>query len=786
MLGLLKVFSTSASRLSALPAIAHKLLYHFDSELETLHKVITSTTDKNDAYTIIESMSVKQQGEFPPGEPNVPDLIKKIKRCAQTSDKHRIINSDVFSASNVILTTEECIAILDTLERVQRGEDQELEDRIKAFETLSANIPSFTVSDVCELLRIVAQEHKLKVVEICSQKLVYALPFDCEIIYNALVRGRAKTRARQIISTQMATVPDQDYASHHPTLDMLFEAFGHCPTEANIVYRHSFHNSDDEESSDYDESSDNEDGKGPCYVNDVEAPEKVNILNSWLASVPNPRFTFEEVVKLLGDFEDDAEDKVKLGNRLEVLEIVHGIMESPLSVDQVKELLQLYTNHQRRLDALIIVVEKMVFQTLWQLEEIVRMFKTSTHRKKVRSVLESVKCNQQPIDQPPKKSESVGQSDMVPYLISQFFTEGVSDSELFSRLASHVSSLSDFALTSKTFKMIVCFFWKDEEVLKVIELLSRYIQTITVDLLVFLLGQLDHAANDEKLRAVELCAEKLVYEDLCERDLLHECFIYKAGEKAIEIIESHRTTDVPRKKVPVPTIKELMEAIKEATDSQEQLMIVTVWTASVPNPVICVNDFEELLEHFPTEKDTVTSILGDATYFRNNCPLPDVIKRIRNYHIISSDERIVTIGKFVLAERNLLFTPWDLAVLCSCFSKIEGKVELIELCAPHLEYDHLSDCEVIDKCISSKENKATVKKLLKSSQDSSALKTFVENWDKDSDQFWNMSNDDLRFRYMELTEDQFWAWLKTFHFDEMRERAYQLLITKIIPPPSWA
>ncbi|KAL0243008.1 hypothetical protein GEMRC1_005571 [Eukaryota sp. GEM-RC1] len=77
MLGLMKVFTTVAARLSALPAIANKLVYHFDTELETLHKVLPSITDKEVAYPIIESMSVKQQGEFPPGEPNIPDLIKR-------------------------------------------------------------------------------------------------------------------------------------------------------------------------------------------------------------------------------------------------------------------------------------------------------------------------------------------------------------------------------------------------------------------------------------------------------------------------------------------------------------------------------------------------------------------------------------------------------------------------------------------------------------------------------------------------------------------------------------
>ncbi|KAL0246883.1 hypothetical protein GEMRC1_008089 [Eukaryota sp. GEM-RC1] len=767
MLGLMKVLSTPASRLKALPVIAYKLVYHFDSELETLHKVFSSTIDKDAVYSIIESLSMKRQGEFQPGEPNIPDLIKKLKRCAQTADKHRIVRSDVFSVSNVLLTTEECIAIMDTF--------KESEDRTQAFEILSANIQSFTVSDVPELLRMVARDDELKVVEICSPKLVYSLPFDCEPIYNAIDKDQDKTTARSMITCQGVGITSQagDVIPVHPTVDMLFEAFGHSPSSSNEVPTHLSLVSFALE------------GLGR---RSVKAPEKVNVLSSWLASVPNPNFTFEEVVKLLEDFYDDAEDDVKQGNRLEVLQMVNGIMESPLSVDQVKELLNLFTNHQRRMNALLLIVGKVVFQTLWQLEEIIRMFKTSTHRKKVRSVLESIKCNQdftfQP-KQPQKVSESSSQSDMIPYLISQFFTEDASQSELFSGLASHVSTFPEFTLTSKTFKVIMSFFTIDDEVLKAIAFLSPFIQSITIDLLVFLLGQLGHAANDEKLRAVEICAGKFVYDDLYERDKLHGCFIYNAGDKAIEIIESHRTSDVPRKIVPTPTMEDLMEAIKEAVDSKEQLVIVRSWAASVPNPLICVNDFEELLSHFPTEKDTVASILGDATYFRKRPYLPNFIDRII-YSAGSSNEKIVRVGRLLGRERNLLLTPWDLAVLVSCFSEIKGKMKLIELCSPHLEYECRSDCDVIYQCISGKANKAMAKKLMKSSKDSSALETFVDNWDKDDAQFWNMNPKDLRFQFMVLTEAEFWAWLKTFHFDEMRDRAYQQLITKIIPPPSWA
>ncbi|KAL0242537.1 hypothetical protein GEMRC1_005100 [Eukaryota sp. GEM-RC1] len=200
MIGLMRVFSTPAVRLTALPAVANKMIYHFDSELDALDKVFLSSTDKNTAYSIIESTSVKQQGQFQPGEPDVSNLITKIKRCSQSEDKHRIINSDVFTLSNIVLSAQECLSILESF--------LDPEDCIKAFEAMAAYIPSFAVSDVSEILKLVTDTDEMKVIEICSKKLVYTLPFDCEPIYYTISRGKTKTMARQIISSQEATPVD--------------------------------------------------------------------------------------------------------------------------------------------------------------------------------------------------------------------------------------------------------------------------------------------------------------------------------------------------------------------------------------------------------------------------------------------------------------------------------------------------------------------------------------------------------------------------------------------------
>ncbi|KAL0242823.1 hypothetical protein GEMRC1_005386 [Eukaryota sp. GEM-RC1] len=805
-----------------------------------------------------------------------------MKRCAQTADKHRIINSDVFTASNIILTTEECTSILSTY--------KDKEDRINAFEVLSVYIPSFNVADVAEILPMVANDDEMKVVEICSEKLVCALPFDCEPIYYALSKDEDKTKAREMLSSQI--VPSICDIPVYPTVDMLIESLNppkrlrenelfnvlnswmeSVPVSNTVItreecesvfwafrdseecigvfellskYKPSFDVSDvtkfvqmftendqmkvieicspklvyalpfDCEPIYYAISKDEDKTKArelitsqkatlldqeviPVYPtvdmlfkalnppNTLGRNEMVNILNSWLVSVPNVSFIFEEVVKLLEDLHgEDDDQEVKQDNRLEVLQLVHHIMESPLSVDQVMKLLNSFTHHQRRLDALLIVVEKMVFHTLWQLVGIIRMFKTSTHRNKVRSVLESVKCNQQPIDQPQKKSESIGQSDMVPYLISQFFTPGASDAELFSSIASHIASVSDVFLSSESFDIIMSFFSNNDEVLKAFDLLHGYTQSITVDVLARLLNRLGFSAIDEKLRAVEAWADKLVYDDLSECERLCKNYFSNNGDKAMEIIESRsRPVSSQRKKVPVPTMIELIDAVKEAIHSDEKLSFLRSWAASVPNPVICVNDFDELLKHFPNEKDTVSSILGDATFSR---PRPKIDVLFNDTRYGSTNRKIVSIGRYLLRESNLLFTPWDLAVIVSCIPNIDGKIKLIELCSPLLEYERPSECEVIYKCISGEDNKSMAREFVESSAeaDSSLLETFLDNWKKDDALFDNMNINDPLFRWLELTEDEFWKWFKKFHFDENRNRAYRILIKKIVPPPSWA
>ncbi|KAL0243275.1 hypothetical protein GEMRC1_005836 [Eukaryota sp. GEM-RC1] len=641
--------------------------------------------------------------------------------------------------SNTVLTEKDCIEILENV-------DDE-KDRVKVIEVLSENIPSFTVSDVLKYLRMVEEEHQMKVVAICSPKLVYALPFDCEPLYCAFYEYEAKVKVRAMITSQRSNLSDlsnQDVTPVYPSVKMLFNALNGGSDSFGLV--------------------------------ELESKELVNVLNSWLASVPNPSFTFEEVVKLLEHFQNDAEDEVKQGNRLKVLQLVHNLMESPLSVDQVKELLNLYTNHQRRLDALLIVVEKMVFQTLWQLVGIIRMFETSTHRNKVRSVLESVKCNQQPVDQPdqPQKvPESVEQSEMLPYLISLFYLPRVGENELFSSLASHISHISELSLSSESLTIVLSFFSVSHEKLKVMELLSGYTQSVAINDLKHILNGFGHAAIDDKQRVVEMCAEKLFYDHYSECETLCEHHFYPYAEKAKQVLESHNHT-VPglRKTVPNPTMNELLEAIEEAVSNDERLSILRSWAASVPNPVICVNDYEKLLKHFPTDRDTTKT---------SYCPF-------NSGHLGgSSNRKIANIGRYLLGVRNLLFTPWDLAVFASYITSLERKMTFIELCTPLLEYDHPSQCEVIYKCIAGDDNKALAKKLVDdASKDVTPLKAFVDNWNKDENQFDCINTRDLRFEFLEITEDQFWAWLKNFHFDDMRDRAYRILVKKIVPPPSWA
>ncbi|KAL0246481.1 hypothetical protein GEMRC1_007693 [Eukaryota sp. GEM-RC1] len=437
VLELIKVFPYQTARPKALSIVAHKLVYHFDSDLEVLHKVFPSTTDKEAAHSIIESLSVKEQGEFKEGEPNIPDLIKRIDRCSQGVDKHRIINSDVFTATNIVLTAQEFKGLLGTFNYK--------DNRMTALEVLSSYVSSFAVSDVTDLVRSFGEDGEVKVVELCAPKLVYNVPFDCEDLYYQMSSGKTKLMARKIINSHNATRVNASNDTGYPTMAMLLEAIGHEIPDTRSYYER------------YD----------PLPVpKSVSFLERYNVLKSWLASVPNPSFTIEEAVELLKDFEDDKEGEVKLCSRLPVLKLVYELIPAPLSIELVKQLLNFFENLQCRRDALLVVAEKMEFQTLWQLEEIIRMFKTPTDREKVRSVLESLRGNQDPtfqIEQHQKVHQSIGQSEFVPELISKFVTVGATESEKFSSLAAHLSSVSEVFLTSETFLILLSFFTGGED-----------------------------------------------------------------------------------------------------------------------------------------------------------------------------------------------------------------------------------------------------------------------------------------------------------------------------------
>ncbi|KAL0242494.1 hypothetical protein GEMRC1_005057 [Eukaryota sp. GEM-RC1] len=183
---------------------------------------------------------------------NVPDLIKKIKTTKALPEKLEVLVSELSSVPNASITAHELVTVSSCFTNS--------DDRVASIELLSRHVDSLTVSDVASLIKKTPKTvGKMKVVEVCSPKLVYALPWDCEEIYKIFSSSGEKALVRELI----ASVPCSHAAdSSIPTTEVLIKAVAAC-------------------------------------ANDVE---KGNIYRSWMSSVLNPLFSPEEFTKLLQKF----------------------------------------------------------------------------------------------------------------------------------------------------------------------------------------------------------------------------------------------------------------------------------------------------------------------------------------------------------------------------------------------------------------------------------------------------------------------------------------------------
>ncbi|KAL0243039.1 hypothetical protein GEMRC1_005602 [Eukaryota sp. GEM-RC1] len=219
MVALLKVFQTPADKLTALPIVAHKLEYQSESDLEPLFKLFTVAEDKESVRAMFESTTVNleeasveqnikqdatsamvqppvsQQAttQHPVQQPATPQAIpqcevnvfnfaqfkKKLRAAKEVEGKMEVLESELSSAFDITLTVKEIQTIAATFPNDS--------NRVTAIVLLSEYIPSFDVTEFASLIaKIPDNDGKLKVIEACCHKLVYALPWDTEPIYKVV------------------------------------------------------------------------------------------------------------------------------------------------------------------------------------------------------------------------------------------------------------------------------------------------------------------------------------------------------------------------------------------------------------------------------------------------------------------------------------------------------------------------------------------------------------------------------------------------------------------------
>ncbi|KAL0242398.1 hypothetical protein GEMRC1_004961 [Eukaryota sp. GEM-RC1] len=183
---------------------------------------------------------------------NVPDLTKKIKTTRAVPEKLEVLQSELSSVPNATITAQELVALSSCFTNA--------DDRVTSIELLYHHVESLTVSDLASLIsKTPKADGKMKVIEFCSPKLVYALSWDTEPIYKYLPTAGQKTSARELI----ASVPSSHVVEPSiPTNDMLIKGIASTANDG----------------------------------------EKTNVYRSWMESVSNPVFTPEELVKLIKNF----------------------------------------------------------------------------------------------------------------------------------------------------------------------------------------------------------------------------------------------------------------------------------------------------------------------------------------------------------------------------------------------------------------------------------------------------------------------------------------------------
>ncbi|KAL0242946.1 hypothetical protein GEMRC1_005509 [Eukaryota sp. GEM-RC1] len=427
----------------------------------------------------------------PTEELDVADLTKRSKlsehpqkslKCSKLNSRHAVV-----TISSIFTTHPDCVT---------------------SIEYLSCHVESFAISDVITLLKRTSQrDGNYKVFEACSPKLVFALPWDCEPIYKHLYPPANNVLARDYIVSVSGSNNVHSHTSIEssiPTNEMLIEAIASAKVR----------------------------------------PQKSSVLNSWLASVPNPVFSPDDLAKLVQKFSG--------AQRMEVLEQVSKLTER-INVQQMVALLKELSSKAEKLDVLRLVAHKLDYQSDSDLEPLMKLFPSAKDKQTVQATLESTTMNleespveqnikqdatsvmvqhpvqqpsvppqkairqqpatpqttsQQPAVQQPATPQTIPQPEVNAFIFTQF-KKKIGAAKSVDEKLEVMESESGATLTVKEVQTIAMTLPKDVDRVRAIEILSRYVESFAVADVTSLIVKISD--SDAILSIIEVCSHKLVF-----------------------------------------------------------------------------------------------------------------------------------------------------------------------------------------------------------------------------------------------------------------------------------
>ncbi|KAL0246163.1 hypothetical protein GEMRC1_007377 [Eukaryota sp. GEM-RC1] len=333
--------------------------YNLPWDCEAIYRMLQSQEYRNTARELVASIGM---GKPTHSDPSIPTIELLYKGFVHSNlDKLNTLRSWVASVPNMKLTPAECTKIVN-----QFNTDEKM---LEALALISNFMEPLNPQQLVALLTKFSG-NSIKVIELCLPKLVYDLPWDCEQIFRYLRDSDQKTLAREMIASSRN--PDQvNQSGSIPTNEMLLKAFA------------------------------------------ISAPinEKINILRSWLVSVPNPKLSPLEVTKIVNSFNFDD-------GRLQVLEECSNVSDS-FTVVQMVALMNKISNAGNRSTALSSIAHKLVYESDSELEPLLKLFFGVEEKQSVRSMLESKVEEEKPLEQEAAPEPEVVQHAPQPQAIHQ-------------------------------------------------------------------------------------------------------------------------------------------------------------------------------------------------------------------------------------------------------------------------------------------------------------------------------------------------------------------------------